>query len=160
PDGVLADSAGEDDRVGPVQLDEVGPEELADRRDEDLQGQGRLRVSGVGLELDVAEVAPRAAQAFEAGGIRERVQDLVERLPRLAEEGGEREDVEVADAVVVREPRLGAHPQAARLRLAVLDRAERRGAAEVAGDDLQIITAEQFGHPAGDIAMARAVEAP
>ena len=38
--------------------------------------------------------------------------------------------------------------------------AERRAAAEVAGDDLEILATEQFGHPPRDVAVARAVEPP
>ena len=46
PDGVLADPAGEDDRVGPVQLDEVGPEVMAERDvpDPPPPGVGEIQV--------------------------------------------------------------------------------------------------------------------
>ena len=90
----------------------------------------------------------------------EDVEDLVERHAGLAEDDRQGEDVEVAHAVVVRQPRLRAHAQAARDRLAVADRAERRAAAEVAGDHLEVVAAEQLGHPAGDVAMAGPVEPP
>ncbi len=61
---VLADAAGEDDRVGAAQLDEVGAEEVADRADEDVDREPGAGIAGFGRGLDVAEVAARAARAL------------------------------------------------------------------------------------------------
>ena len=114
----------------------------------------------VGRRLDVAEVVARAAQASRPDWFARSSSSSSRRLAGLAEQDRQGEDVEVADAVVVRQAGLRAHAQAARDRLAVPDRAERRAAAEVARDEPEVVAAEQLGHPAGDVAMARAVEAP
>ena len=59
---------------------------------------------------------------------------------RMSRQG---EDVEVAHAVVLRAgPTAGSSPGCIADRLAVPDRAERRAAAEVAGDDLEILAAQ------------------
>ena len=68
---------------------------------------------------------PAAADPFEPRLVGQDRQHLVERLARLAQDDRQREDVEVADAVVVGQARLRAHAQAARDRLAVADRTQR-----------------------------------
>ena len=82
PDRVLADPAGEDDRVGPAELDEVGAEVVAGRGDEDVERQRGLGVAGLGRGLDVAEVAARAADPFEARLVGQGVEHLFERSGR------------------------------------------------------------------------------
>ncbi len=76
------------------------------------------------------------------------------------QQGRNGEDVEVADAVVVRQAALGAHAEAASDGLAVANGTKRGAAAEVAGDDLDVLATEELGGAAGDVAVAGAVEAP
>ncbi len=82
PRRVFADPAGEDDRVGPVELEQIGTEVMADRGDEDVDGQlgpGVARRRGC---LDVAEVAARSAQPFEARLVGQDRQHFIQRSCR------------------------------------------------------------------------------
>ena len=59
PRRVLADAAGEGDHIGPSQLEQEGTQVVANRGDEDFDGQLGTRLAGRGGSLDVAEVACR-----------------------------------------------------------------------------------------------------
>ena len=95
---------------------------MADGGDEDVEGQ-------LGLGVALRPPLPR----YRAGRTRRRSSPSRPdywpgcRAPRrglagLAEDDRQGEDVEVADAVIMRQARLRAHAQAARDRLAVADR--------------------------------------
>ena len=62
-DAVLADAAGEDDRVRAAQHRRVRADVLADAVDEDLDRETRARIAARGGLLDVAEVAPTRPRA-------------------------------------------------------------------------------------------------
>ena len=77
---VLADAAGEDDRLGAAELDEVGPQIVPHIGGEDLQREFRPGVAGRGRRFQVAHVAADAAEAQQAALVVQYRQHLVERL--------------------------------------------------------------------------------
>ena len=68
--------------------------------------------------------------------------------------------VEVADAVVLRQARLRAHAHRRGDAPRPAARADAARAAEVAGDQPQVVVAGELAHPLGDEPVAGAVEAP
>ncbi len=88
------------------------------------------------------------------------VENLLQTLAGLTEQDRQGEDVKIADPVVVWQAGLRAHAQTARDGLAVANGRQRRAAAQVARDDLDVGAAQQLGHAPGDVAMAGAVEPP
>src|SRR4051794_7030006 len=102
PGRVLADAAGEHDGVGAVVQQQVSAEVVPYGADEHVDCLPRRRVALLGCGLDVAQVVAAAAESLQAGAVGEVVQYLLQRLAGRPHDRGEREDVEVADAVVVR----------------------------------------------------------
>src|SRR5256885_1605846 len=70
------------------------------------------------------------------------------------------ERVEIADAVIMRQPRLRAHAHRGRHTLLTTDRTQTVTAAQMTRNDPQIIASQQLARPLSDVAMARTMKAP
>ena len=168
PAGILADAAGEHDRVGPAQGHQVrrrgspGPSRCR-RRWPARASPGRRRSSAAVSMSRRSLPAPPIPEQAGMRLARGPVEDLIQvDAPVSFMIAGQGEHVEVADAVVLRQARSAGTCRCEQATdLPWSDRAQRRAAAEVARDDLRCrVPPEQLGRPPGDVAVARAVEAP
>ena len=77
--------------------------------DEHIERQSGPRVALGRRFFQIANVAADAAQAQQPALLGQRVEHFVQRLARRLHDHGNRERIEIADAVVVRQARLRAH---------------------------------------------------
>ena len=78
---------------------------MTDRGNVHIKSEPGLGIADIGRAFDVAQVVePGDAEQARLGG--EHVEHLIEREVRLRKDRGQGEDVEVADAVVLRKARL------------------------------------------------------
>ncbi len=156
---VLADAAGEDDRVDAAHRRRVGADVLAHPVGEDREREAGAVVALLGLGLQIAHVVAQPAEALQAALAVEHALGLVDA--ELAGQLDHHAGIDVA--------RAGAHHQAlerghahGRLRgRAELDRAGAGAVAEVQGDDAQVpeIRVHVLRGEAGHELVAGAVEA-
>ena len=103
---LLADPAREGEHVHAAEGHQAGAQVVADRVDEDIEGEPRAGVASGGRLLQVADVSAQAADAREARPARQQVRHRVGVEPSLLHHEQRGEHVEVADAVVLRQARL------------------------------------------------------
>ena len=158
---VLADAAGEDDRIGAAELEQVGTQVMADRADEHVDGElgprrrprrRRLRCRGGRARRQQSPSRPDSLARMSRTSSR--------LLPVSRRITGRAKTSKSPTRLLCGRPDCGLMPRLHRDRLAVADGTQRRAAAEVARDHLDVGSAQELGHAPGDVAMAGAVEPP
>ena len=122
---MLADATGETNRVQTAHLDDEGPQPIARRRRQHVERQLAALLTARGTLLDVAHVVV-AADPQQPALVGTLLQHLSKGAPFVSHHQIQRVGVEVADAIVLRQPALWAQPMRSPLRDPGYDRAERR----------------------------------
>src|SRR5208283_1290444 len=112
-------------------------------------------VAARGCGVDVANIIGSTAEALEAGFPAKLALRLVMRNTEGAHRKGNGETVQVAHAIVLRQPRLRTHTHAGADGNAVKNSGNARAAAQVAGNDAQRGFADGSG-PAVQVKILRA----
>ena len=159
--GILADACGEHDSVNAVHCGNIRACDLCDPVVEHIECELSALVALCGGIVKITEVGGNAGYAENAGLLVEDIEHLIYADTVLVHDKLDNTCVEIAAASAHRQTYQRSEAHGCVNTLAAVDCGDRAAVAHVAGDDLKLLDglAHQLCAAAGDIAVARAVEA-
>ncbi|GIT28353.1 MAG: hypothetical protein Ct9H300mP1_03990 [Planctomycetaceae bacterium] len=110
--------------------------------------------------LEIPQVTAETTQAQKSAPGCQIIEKFLESLAGGSHQDRQRERIEIADPVVVRQSALRTHSHARGPGDTAINRRQRTAASQVTRNDLQILLAGQFGHSGGNVTVAGSVVPP